>query len=118
MVVADDHPVHREGIVRAVEERPALELVGEVATGDEALDAIAALEPDVAILDMRLPDRGGRPPLGAIEREGIRARVLFVSAYLDSEIVFAAIGGGVRGYPLEGGDPPADLRRSVGGRAR
>ena len=52
-MVADDHPVHPEGIVRAVTERPELELVGEVATGREALDAIAALQPDVAILDIQ-----------------------------------------------------------------
>jgi len=53
VVVADDHPVYREGIVGAVKERPELELVGEVATGREALDAIAALQPDVAILDIQ-----------------------------------------------------------------
>ena len=52
-MVADDHPVYREGIVRAVKERPELELVGEVATGREALDAIAALQPDVAILNIQ-----------------------------------------------------------------
>jgi two-component system, NarL family, nitrate/nitrite response regulator NarL len=98
VVVADDHPVYRDGIVRAVKERPELELVGEVATGTEALEMIAAVRPDVAILDMRMPGLEGRRLLKAIEREGIPTRVLFVSAYLDSETVFAAIGGGARGY--------------------
>jgi len=52
----------------------------------------------VAILDVRMPGLDGRRVLGAIEREGLPTRVLFVSAYLDSEIVFEAIGGGARGY--------------------
>jgi two-component system, NarL family, nitrate/nitrite response regulator NarL len=98
VVVADDHPVYREGIVRAVKERPELELVGEVATGREALEVIRELRPDVAILDMRMPGMDGRGLLNAIERDRIPTSVLFVSAYLDSEIVFSAIGGGARGY--------------------
>jgi two-component system, NarL family, nitrate/nitrite response regulator NarL len=98
VVVADDHPVYREGIVRAVKERSELELVAEVATGREALEVIAAVEPDVAVLDMRMPGLDGRRLLNAIERDRILTRVLFVSAFLDSEIVFAAIGGGARGY--------------------
>ena len=98
MLVADDHPVYREGIVRAVKERPDLELVAEVATGREALDAIAELRPHVAVLDMKMPDLDGRHVLGAIGRDELPTRVLFVSAYVDSEIVYAAIGGGARGY--------------------
>ena len=98
VLVADDHPVYREGIVRAVKERPDLQLVAEVATGREALDAIAELRPQVAVLDMKMPDLDGRHVLGAIGRDGLPTRVLFVSAYVDSEIVYAAIGGGARGY--------------------
>jgi two-component system, NarL family, nitrate/nitrite response regulator NarL len=98
VLVADDHPVYREGIVRAVKERPDLELVAEVATGREALDAIAELRPHVAVLDMKMPDLDGAHVLGAIGRDELPTRVLFVSAYVDSEIVYAAIGGGARGY--------------------
>jgi two-component system nitrate/nitrite response regulator NarL len=98
VLVADDHPVYREGIVRAVKERPDLELVAEVATGREALDAIAELRPHVAVLDMKMPDLDGRHVLGAIGRDELPTRVMFVSAYVDSEIVYAAIGGGARGY--------------------
>jgi len=98
VVVADDHPVYREGIVRAVKERPELELVGEVATGRAAFEAIKALRPDVAVLDMKMPDLDGRQVLTAINREGLATRVVFVSAYLDSEVVYAAIGGGAQAY--------------------
>jgi two-component system, NarL family, nitrate/nitrite response regulator NarL len=98
VVVADGHPVYREGIVRALKERPELQLIGEVATGREALDVIAELRPDVAILDMRMPGLDGRRILAAIERDRLPTRVLFVSDHLDSEIVVAAVEGGARGY--------------------
>jgi two-component system nitrate/nitrite response regulator NarL len=98
VLVADDHPVYREGIVRAVKERPELELVGDVATGREALELIQAVRPQVALLDMKLPDLDGRQVLSAIGREGLPTKVVFVSAYLDSEVVYAAIGAGARAY--------------------
>ena len=98
VLVADDHPVYREGIVRAVKERPELELLAEVATGREALMAIAELRPHVAVLDMKLPDLDGSQVLRAINRDELPTKVVFVSAYIDSEIVYAAIGGGARAY--------------------
>ncbi len=98
VLVADDHPVYREGIVRAVKERPELELLAEVATGREALMAIAELRPQVAVLDMKLPDLDGSQVLRAINRDELPTKVVFVSAYIDSEIVYAAIGGGARAY--------------------
>ena len=98
VLVADDHPVYREGIVRAVKERPELELLAEVATGREALVAIAELRPHVAVLDMKLPDLDGSQVLRAINRDELPTKVVFVSAYIDSEIVYAAIGGGARAY--------------------
>jgi two-component system, NarL family, nitrate/nitrite response regulator NarL len=98
VVIADDHPVYREGIVRAVRERPDLELVGEAATGREALAQIRELSPDVAVLDMKLPDVDGRQVLDAIRGDGAATRFLFLSAYVDSELVYAAVGGGASGY--------------------
>ena len=98
VLVADDSPVYREGIVRAVKERPELELLAEVATGREALMAIAELRPHVAVLDMKLPDLDGNQVLRAINRDELPTKVVFVSAYIDSEIVYAAIGGGARAY--------------------
>jgi two-component system, NarL family, nitrate/nitrite response regulator NarL len=98
VLVADDHPVYREGIVRAVKERAELELLAEVATGREALTAIAELRPHVAVLDMKLPDLDGSQVLRAINRDELPTKVVFVSAYIDSEIVYAAIGGGARAY--------------------
>jgi two-component system, NarL family, nitrate/nitrite response regulator NarL len=98
VLVADDHPVYREGIVRAVKERPELELLAEVANGREALMGIVELRPHVAVLDMKMPDLDGSQVLRAINRDELPTKVVFVSAYIDSEIVYAAIGGGARAY--------------------
>src|SRR3954454_9991232 len=56
VVVADDHPLFREAIVRAVRERPDLELVGEASSGREALELVRAEKPDVAVLDLKMPE--------------------------------------------------------------
>jgi two-component system, NarL family, nitrate/nitrite response regulator NarL len=98
VVVADDHPVYREGIVRAVEERAELELVGQADSGPAALAAIREHAPDVAVLDMRMPGLDGAEVLAAIERESLPTRVVVVSAYMESELVYAAIRSGARAY--------------------
>ena len=59
MFVADDHEAYRGGIVRLIGEHPELDVVGEAADGGEALDAIVALQPDVALLDVRMPGLTG-----------------------------------------------------------
>jgi two-component system nitrate/nitrite response regulator NarL len=98
VLVADDHPIYREGIVRAVKERPDLELVGEAGDGRTALDAIRHLTPDVAVLDIRMPGLDGTQVLGAIRRDGIEADVLFLSAFMEPELAYSTIAAGARGY--------------------
>jgi two-component system nitrate/nitrite response regulator NarL len=96
--VADDHPIYREGVVRAIKERPDLELVGDSGDGRTALEEIRRLEPQVAVLDVKLPGLDGTQVLNAITRDGLRTRVLFVSAYLDGGIAYSAIAAGAAGY--------------------
>ena len=98
MLVADDHPIYREGIVRAVKERPDLELVGEAGEGREALEEIRRVDPDVAVLDIRMPGLDGTQVLGAIRRDGIGSEVLFLSAFMEPELAFSTIAAGARGY--------------------
>jgi two-component system nitrate/nitrite response regulator NarL len=73
VVVADDHPLFREGIERAVRERPDLELLGAAADGREALARIRELTPQVAVLDLRLPELDGLQVLNALTRDGSHA---------------------------------------------
>jgi two-component system nitrate/nitrite response regulator NarL len=98
VVVADDHPLFREGIERAVRERPDLELVGSAADGREALERIRELAPQVAVLDMRLPGLDGLQVLNAVTRDELPTRVLFLSASGDAELVYRAVQGGAAGY--------------------
>jgi two-component system nitrate/nitrite response regulator NarL len=98
VLVADDHPVYREGIVRAVKERPELELVGEAGDGREALDEIKRLVPDVAVLDIRMPELDGTQVLGALQRDDVDTNVLFISAFVEPELAYATVAAGARGY--------------------
>jgi two-component system nitrate/nitrite response regulator NarL len=109
VVVADDHPLFREGIERAVRERPELELVGAAADGREALSAIRELEPQVAVLDVRLPGLDGLQILNALVRDGVPSRVLFLSASGDPEVVYRAVQTGAAGYFRKDADREAIL---------
>jgi two-component system, NarL family, nitrate/nitrite response regulator NarL len=109
VVVADDHPLFREGIERAVKGRPELELVGAAADGRQALEQIRDLVPAVAVLDLRLPGLDGFQILNAVTRDSIPTRVLFLSASGDPEVVYQAVQGGAAGYFRKEADRDAIL---------
>jgi two-component system nitrate/nitrite response regulator NarL len=96
--IADDHPVFREGLVRAVAARSEMELAGEAVDGRAALDAIQAAPPDVALVDLRLPVLDGIAIVRAVVRETLPTRVVILSAYDDAELVWAALEAGAAGY--------------------
>jgi two-component system nitrate/nitrite response regulator NarL len=103
VLVADDHPIYREGIVRAIKERPDLDLVGEAGDGREALDEIKRLAPTVAVLDIRMPIMDGTQVLSAIRRDGLETKVLFLSAFMEPELAYKTVAAGARGYLAPGG---------------
>ena len=74
VLVADDHPVFREGLARAIRERPELELVAEAGDGRAALAAIGEHIPDVAVLDLKMPELDGEAVVEALVRDGPRGR--------------------------------------------
>jgi two-component system, NarL family, nitrate/nitrite response regulator NarL len=98
VVIADDHPLYRTGLVDTVKRRPELELVGQAENGESALDEIRSLTPDVCVLDVKMPGLGGVDVLKTLEREELPVRVVFVSAYFDSDVVYGALGSGASGY--------------------
>src|SRR5688572_14154061 len=98
VLVADDHPIYREGIVRAINERDDLELVGEAADGREALDGVASHRPAVAVLDIRMPELDGTQVLSALRRDEAETEVLFLSAFMEPELAYKAIAAGAKGY--------------------
>ena len=104
VIVADDHPVYRSGLTAAIREHPDLALVAECEDGDEAVDAVHALRPDVALLDVRKRPLDG---VGALERLGGRrcpARVVFLSAFGEGEVVARALAAGAAGFLSKGAD--------------
>jgi two-component system nitrate/nitrite response regulator NarL len=98
VLVADDHPVFRDGIVRAIEERPELSLVGVATDGRAALEQIREAEPDVALLDIKMPGLDGSRVLRALQRDGVPTKVLFLSAFGDPALVYEALEGGAAGF--------------------
>jgi two-component system nitrate/nitrite response regulator NarL len=98
VLVADDHPAMRGALARLVREHEGLELVGEAADGEQAIEMIAALSPDVALLDVRMPKLDGLGILARLRGGAWRARVLLISGSDDSEIAHEAIGQGAAGF--------------------
>ncbi|MGH2852526.1 MAG: response regulator, partial [Solirubrobacteraceae bacterium] len=98
VLIADDHPLFRDGLARRIKERPDLELVAERADGREALEAIRELRPDVAVLDLKMPQIDGIRIASAVVREGLDTKVMVLSAYVDSAMVFKALAAGARAF--------------------
>ena len=98
VLIADDHPLFREAIARVIAGRDDLELVAEAADGRAALDKIRELEPDVAVIDVRMPELDGSDVLVALREEGLHTNVVFLSAFLDSKTVYDAVAAGANAY--------------------
>jgi two-component system nitrate/nitrite response regulator NarL len=100
VVVADDHPLFRQAICAAIGRHPGLALVGEAADGDEAVALIDALQPDVAVLDHRMPGLTGAEVCRALHERDVPSAtaLLMLSAFEDTELVWDAASGGAAGY--------------------
>ena len=96
--VADDHPVFREGLVRAIRSRQELEFVGEAGDGREALEEIRRLSPSVALLDVKMPGLDGLQIAHALRRDNLVTRVVLLSAHAPSELIYRAIAIGAAAY--------------------
>ena len=98
VVVADDHPLFRRGVVQAIEQRSDLTLVSEHAEGEAALEAIRELRPDVALLDVRMPKLTGIEVLEAAGQEELPTRVVLLSGYPDPDAIYRAVAAGAAGF--------------------
>ena len=98
VVVADDHPFFRDGVIRGLTMSGRVEVVGEADDGRAALEAIRRERPDVALVDHEMPDIDGLGVVRAVVRDELPTRVLVLSAHTDSGIVFQALEAGAAGY--------------------
>ena len=98
VLVADDHPLFRRGMVQAIERRAELTLVGEHADGESALEAIRETKPDIALLDVRMPKLTGIEVLETLAPDGLPTRIVLLSGYPDPDAVYRAISAGAAGF--------------------
>jgi len=102
ILVADDHPVVRDGLVTILSTQPDFEIVGEAATGAEVVRQVAALTPDVLLLDLEMPEMDGVETLQALRERGASVRVLVFTAFDTDDRILAAVRAGAKGYLLKG----------------
>ncbi len=109
VLVADDHPFYREGVRTLLGAVPDIEVVGDAATGEQAIAQAATLQPDVIVMDLQMPGVGGIEATRRIVGASPHIGVLVVTMFDDDDSVFAAMRVGARGYLLK----DADLEEAV-----
>jgi DNA-binding NarL/FixJ family response regulator len=112
VLVADDHPMFRNGIVNSLAELVDVELVGEAADGDLAVALTVELLPDVVLMDLQMPGRSGIEATREISRLAPDVKVLVLTMFEDDDSVFAAMRAGARGYLLKGANQD-DVERAI-----
>jgi DNA-binding NarL/FixJ family response regulator len=110
VLVADDHPFFRDGLRVLLEATPDTEVIGEASRGDEVVVMSARLQPDVVLMDLRMPGLSGIEATRQITQTNPQIGVLVVTMYEDDDSVFAAMRAGARGYLLKGADKEEVLR--------
>jgi DNA-binding NarL/FixJ family response regulator len=110
ILVADDHPLFRTGLRALLESVADTEVVGEAATGQEAVEAALSLRPDLVVMDLSMPGLNGIEATRRIVDGSEAAHVLVMTMHDEDESVFAAIRAGARGYLLKGAAQEETLR--------
>ncbi|MER5951975.1 response regulator transcription factor [Streptomyces sp. NPDC001904] len=101
LLIVDDHPVVRDGVRGMFESAPGFTVLGEAANGVEAVARVAELDPDVVLMDLRMPGGGGVDAIRELARRGARARVLVLTTYDTDSDTLPAIEAGATGYLLK-----------------
>jgi DNA-binding NarL/FixJ family response regulator len=105
VLVVDDQPLVRSGFRMVLEERPDLELAGEASDGAQALELARELDPDVILMDVRMPNLDGVEATRQLVESGTRARILVLTTFDLDEYVYAAIRAGASGFLLKDVEP-------------
>ena len=112
VLIADDHFVVRQGLATLLAPRNGMEVVGEAATGREAVDLARTLQPDVILMDMIMPEMTGPEAISLIKQENPNARILVLTSFGESKQVSAALQAGALGYLLKDSSPD-DLLHAI-----
>ena len=101
IVVADDHPIVRQGFIRIIEQDPDFKIAGQTGDGSQALALIRELNPDIAVLDVNMPGMTGLEIVKALKAEDTRVEFVILTMYKDKEYFDEAMGFGIKGYLLK-----------------
>ena len=112
ILVADDHTLFRKGLRSLLEHLTDMEVVGEAATGPDAVALAEELVPDVVLMDIGMPDLNGIEATRQILHENPHIGIILVTMYNDAESVFSGMRAGARGYVMKGAEPE-DLRHAI-----
>jgi len=101
ILVADDHFIVRSGLVSVIHSEPDMRVVGEAADGAQAIELFRKHQPDLALLDLRMPVKSGNETIEIIRREFPAARILVLTAFSGDEDIHRALNAGAQGYVLK-----------------
>ncbi len=110
LLIADDHTLFREGLRALLDAAPDMDVVGEAATGDEAIGLAASHQPDVILMDIQMPGTNGVEATRRIIHTSPHIGVIMLTMLEDDDSVFAAMRAGARGYILKGADKAEVLK--------
>ena len=102
ILIADDHPVVRDGLVAILGTQPDIEVVAEAGTGPAVMERVAQTRPDVVLLDLEMPEMDGVATLRRLRAEHPDVRVIIFTAFDTDERILAAVQAGAQGYLLKG----------------
>lgn len=112
ILLVDDHPIMRDGLTAVLELHDEMQVVGEAGTGPEAVQKALALQPDVVLMDLRMPGFSGAEAARQIRAGSSASKVLVLTAYDSDEEIIEAVRAGASGYLLKGA-PRAELVAAV-----
>ena len=99
--IADDHPIFRQGLLTIMEGDPEIEIVGESGDGEEALQLIRSLCPDIAVLDISMPGMSGLEIVSEVQKESLKVEFIILTMFDEEEYFDEAMDSGVKGYLLK-----------------
>ncbi|HEY8450105.1 MAG TPA: response regulator transcription factor [Bacillota bacterium] len=112
ILIADDHPVVREGLQAILGRQAEFDVVAAVGSGEEAIEQAFALEPDVCLIDLRMPGVDGVQAIRRLRARGFRRPLLVLTTYDDDHLILDALRSGASGYLLKD-VPPAELFEAI-----
>jgi DNA-binding NarL/FixJ family response regulator len=112
ILIVDDHTLFREGVRAILKAVSDFEIVGEAATGEEAIDKVSTLKPDIILMDIQMPDINGVEATIKILKEHPEMGIIILTMLEDDDSLFSALRAGARGYVLKGADK-AEMVKSI-----